>query len=782
MRIRFLLVSLGLSVVGKAFAQEAPEESPQAPAPEAPKVAPESPQAPVAEVPEAAPEGSPQAPAPEAPQAPAPVPSAESAPPDSDVAVTAESSSEPAAEEAELREELGEVVVTAERRESSIQKTPVAVSAVGVEDIRREGVKMLADTNGNVPGLFMSSYPSNMQPVSIRGIGANDPGTFSAVGYYLDDVYLGRSFGRGSIALPDIERIEILRGPQGTLYGQSTSAGAIKFVSRNPSLYDPYNWVSVAVGNYRAREAYVYLSAPIVRERLSAGIAYAHRQNDGDHYNAFRQVRVNRLFVDQIRGKLRWSPLDELDIVLTLDSTVDSSDNFIQTPNNAPVSKPRLVYANVDTQMHRVDLGQTLVAQYDINEHFQLKSVSAHRRDKTDPHPWDQDGLPEDIYGWNQKFTEEILNQELQLNGTFSSLTFTAGANVYDEKFDFWRLQWLNGNYTNLISRVNYRSYAGFAQANYRIIPRLGITLGARYGWEKQKFNAESYVSNAIGEHLSENYRARGLSDKQTSFTPKAGIDFQVSENVFTYVSYTFGQKSGGFNRAAGTLEVASIPVAPEKVRTAELGVKTQFFAKRLTFNATGFYNDFDDYQASVTNPVIDGRPVNGSVIVNAGSAHTYGVELEAAARPAPGLQLRGNATFLRTKFDSFVNPTGAASSDFTGNELPNAPKFTGALGFSYTLPPFGIPGALQLNGTASYIQRHYTDIANRPITADNRTWIVAGLDYTSPDQHWNLSLQVKNLLNKTYVAVNERNPNLGTDTSRLMPPRTILGTVRYQF
>ena len=266
---------------------------------------------------------------------------------------------------------------------------------------------------------------------------------------------------------------------------------------------------------------------------------------------------------------------------------------------------------------------------------------------------------------------------------------------------------------------------------------------------------------------MSENYSVRDLSDKQATFTPKIGIDVRATENLLGYASYTFGQKSGGYNRAAGTLAVASYAVAPEKVRTAEVGLKTQFLEKRLTFNVAAFHNDFRDYQAQVANPIIDGRPVNGTVVVNAGRATLYGVELEASVRPVKDLQLRAHASILRTRFDEFANPTGAESSDFTGNEVPNAPRLTAFGGFNYVLPEFGVPGNIQLNGSVSYIKRPYTNIQNNEaLRGDNRTWVVAGIDYLSPERHWTLSLQVKNLLDRDFLVAKERQP-AGTDTSR---------------
>jgi iron complex outermembrane receptor protein len=677
----------------------------------------------------------------------------------------------------------GDIVVTAERRVSSVQKVPVAVGVLGGDDLQRNGIKKLWDANGAIAGLYLPSYPSNMQYVSIRGIGTSDPGVFAAVGYYLDDVYLGRTFGRGAIDLPDLERVEVLRGPQGTLYGQNTTGGAIKFVSRDPSLTQPDNWVSLSAGNIGALEAHAYLSTPIVTDRLGASLAYSHRQNSGDTWNAYRHTHVDRLNVDQFRAKLRWSPSDRLDIVLSVDGTRDSSDNYISSPHNVPGGgKPRRIFANTDSEMHRNDLGQTLKITYKLDDHLTLKSITAHRRDHTDPHPWDQDALPEDYFGWNQRFTEKVLSQEFQLTGDYDRLNFTLGASIYDEKFDFNRLQWLNFAYTNLESHPTYRTYAIYGQGHYRVIGGLGITLGGRYNWEKQTFEAESYKSNVNRDRLATNYIVDGLKQKERGFTPKVGIDFQATRDLLAYASYTVGNKSGGFNRAAGTLQVASIPVAPEKVKTIEIGLKSSFFDRKLTLNIAAFRNKFTDYQATVTNPVINGSIVNGNVVVNAGAAITKGVELEASARPVNGLELRTAATILRTKFTEFLNPTGAANSDFTGNQVPYAPRFTFSGGFSWRVP-LHIPGSLQLAGSVGYVKHNYTDIANtRAFRAQSQTYVNANLDYITGDGRWQFSINAKNLFNKTYVLGSSINPTLHTDTSSYNPPRTVLATVRYNF
>ena len=248
-------------------------------------------------------------------------------------------------------------------------------------------------------------------------------------------------------------------------------------------------------------------------------------------------------------------------------------------------------------------------------------------------------------------------------------------------------------------------------------------------------------------------------------------------------MSYTSGEKSGGFNRAAGTLAVASVPVAAEQVSAYEVGLKARLLDGSLTANLAAFYNDFTDYQANVTNPLINGQVVNGNVVVNAGSAHTQGVELDVAWRPFDRLETQFTSAWLRTAFDEFVNPTGAATSDFTGNEVPYAPRYTGSARVNYDAPLGALPGALRLNGSVSYVEGSFTDIANTPaFRPDDQTYVDAGAEYTNESGRWSIGVLVKNALDEDYVLGRSVNALLSTNTASYNPPRTWLGTFRYQF
>lgn len=746
------------------------------PTPEQPAADPAAPE-------QTSPEGAPaeeQAPATEAEAtAPAPQPPLEAAQPEG---------GEPplSAEESAPDAELSAFVISAERTDTVIQKAPVAVSEVSTAEIQRRGIKSLMDGSGAIVGLHLSHGGGNhQQPVSIRGLGGQGGNAISAIGFYLDDVYLGRTFGRGEISLPDIERIEVFRGPQGTLFGQGTSGGAIRIVTRKPSLTESLHWVSVSLGTFGAREAQVYLSAPIVENRLSASLAFSHRQTDGDNYNGYLKTRVNRVFADQLRGKLRWTPTDKLELQLTLDGTTNHSDNNVQTPFNGPVFKPRLVFAGGETQTFRVDFGQTLVLSYDFDQHFQFRSISAHRDDKTPHHRWDFDGLPEDIDGHVLRLRERIWSQEFQLKATFDSLNVSIGAIYYQSRFDEGRHYWttVDGEPLDLQKDNSdlYRSLAGYAQASYRIIPQFGITAGVRYGIQRERFDAARFNANHDGDYLDPVYIVKDQRYKDAAFTPKLALELTLSDAFIGYASYTYGRRPGGFNISSETQLLATTPVGPEKVRTAEAGIKTRFFEGRWTFNVAGFHNKFDDYQQSVQNPVIDGRPVQGSVVVNAGKATIYGVEVETAIKPVTTLELRANATFLQTSFDELVNPTGAADRDFTGNRIPHAPQLLAYVGGTWELPPFGVPGSFQLNASLNYVSKTYTEITNNDeLASDPRTLVNGGLSYSTADGHWQLSILVKNALDKEYRFASQRLA-AGTYTARWGAPRTILATLRYE-
>jgi iron complex outermembrane receptor protein len=684
----------------------------------------------------------------------------------------------PAAED----DSQGVIVVTAERRSESILKTPLAVSAIGSNDLQVAHIGTLTALNGRLPGLNVPNNYAGTLSVYIRGIGTSDVGVSPAVGIYVDDVYIPRAFGNGLFDLPDLERVEVLRGPQGTLYGQNTTAGAIKLVSRTPK-DELEGFVYAEIGNYGALRTQAYVTGPLVPGLLSASLAYTHHERNGYTYNAALDRHVDAIDTDMARLKLRFTPSADVEAVLSGDMTFDNSQNTTTVPFNYNYTDPRTTWGGTVGDLKRRVRGLAFHVTAKLSDTLTLKSISGYRYVR-DVHSINElDGTPGLGFNYDQPLKDEQLSQELQLQSDYGAFTYTLGGIYARERFNFGRYNINAASYAEIESRLRVETAAIYGQANYHVTPELKLTAGLRYGNEVQEFASATYRSSSSFDRLSTVYAVDGLRDERDSLTPRLAADYQWSPNLLSYLSWTKGHKSGGFNRAAATAAIASIPVAPETVTTYEFGTKGRTSNGLLQASAAIFYNDFADYQATITNPVIDGQQIIGSVVVNAGKAHTYGLELETTVAPVKGLNWHSSLTWLRTKFDSFANPTGAAASDFTGNELPQAPRWSYGSDLDYVLP-LDVPGELSVNAAIDYRSATFNDTANRSaVKNDRQTYVNLGVTYRSADEHWTVAVLAKNLFNKAYiVGPYLLSPALATNAATFSPPRLVTGSIRYGF
>ncbi len=675
---------------------------------------------------------------------------------------------------------LDTVTITAEKRETALRDTPLAVSAISPDAIQRKGTTTLRELTGDVPGLSAPGSITNMQSLYIRGIGTADPGFYPAVAVYVDDVYLPRPFGVGTFILPDLERIEVLRGPQGTLYGQNSSAGAVRFISRDPD-DTPAADVALGVGNDGYREGSVYLSTPIKPQVLSVGLAVASERTDGYTYNANLDKEVDAVDLQQARLKFKLTPAEGTSATLSLDYTRDRSDNALYIPVGYPGANPRTTFADVDTQLGRIDKGVTLHVDQDLGEHLSFKSISGYRKFDDNPSPWDQDGTPNPANEWVQYIDQNQFSQEFQLNGDYDRFDFTTGAVYFREQLAFDRLTGLNGNFSELLSHLHSESEAIYGQAEWKATDALGFVAGGRFSRDRQEFANDSFRDTPDGTRTSQVYSVAGLEHEWNAFTPKIGVNYRWPNGVLNYFTVTRGDKLGGYNRAASTAQIADLPVGPEKVTAYELGSKQTHLDGRAETSVALFYNDFRDYQAQVTNPTVNGDYITGSVLVNAAKARTYGAEFEGTIRFSEDWDLKGSAAWLKTKFTDFQNPTGALNSDYTGNELPNAPEWTLGLSSNYRLP-LSLPGETSIDAYARYIDAQFSDIGNTENTrVGAQTYVGAGIDYRTADNRWDISLKANNLLNKTY-AVNLKYQAGVSNQAAYSPPRQIVFGVRYTY
>ncbi|RZI56921.1 MAG: TonB-dependent receptor [Rubrivivax sp.] len=706
---------------------------------------------------------------------------------------TADAPPEPASRSATLPE----VVVSAERVESTLRKTPVSVAVVGTDALERQGIAQLSDLVGVVAGVSVPNGFSNMpQAVGIRGVGVSNAVMSQAVGIYIDDVPLVRGYATALWDLPDLVRIEVLRGPQGTLYGQNSTAGAVKLVSRDPSAAE-CRWVSLSAGNHGAREFHGYGNVRLdgTGTGTSASIAVSRRTNDGFGYNQTLDKGVNRLDATQFRLKLKQQLNDGLSALIAVDGLDDKSDaNTTNFPLNHPDARPRVTFAG-DPRLgdfHRRAGGAQIRLEQQLAGDAVFRSITSYRAYQDDPTRADWGGLAQSRSNLDQVVEQGALSQEFQLQGRGSVLgsaaTWTTGVMLVRDDFDFVRFATAVpvatdvATFSEAQTHLRTTDLGVYAQGRLLLTADTGLTVGVRGYRTRQTGSNAFYRTTQDRVRTVTVYDADDLRFSKGGLLPRLAIDHQLDPRHMIYVSLAEGAKFGGFNRAAESLSSALVATSPEKVRTYEAGAKSRMLDGRLTTSVAAFHNDYRDYLAVLTNTTINGVLVVDPVMVNAGRARTWGVDLEFAAQLGKDLVWSGSVEWLGSKITAFANPTGAAGTDYVGHRLPYAPSLSAGTGLAYTW--FAADGAaVRLDASAQYLRPQFADVANSAALAlPSQVYLHLGGSYATSDGHWTFSLRIRNLADKTYPLLRTRIPPLGVDAAYYNAPRTVLLTARYDF
>ena len=696
----------------------------------------------------------------------------------------------PAAPAQDAAPAVPEVVVSAERVSALARSTPLSLGVVEAREIDAKGVLDLQDLAGVVAGVSVPNGFSNMpQAVAIRGVGASLPAMSQAVGIYFDDVPLVRGYATGVWDFPDLERIEVLRGPQGTLYGQNSSGGAVRFITRAPSL-EPSAWAAASTGNRGAREARAYLTGALGDRGLAGSIGVSRRFNDGFGYNAALDEQVNRLDVAQLQAKLRWTGTPGLDAVLAVDGLRDRSDNnTVNYPLNHPQAAPRVTFTPAGKDAFaRYAGGGSLHLIKQMGGGVEARSITAYRRYRDDPLLGDFGGLEISRFSIDQTVEQQTLSQELQLQGRGPALAWTVGAMLVRDEFDFLRLTTLYPLaapaplYTDAATRQVTRDVGLYGQGRYAFANGAGLSLGLRGYHTRQTGSNAFYRADADGNRQQEVYRAGGLHTSSRGLLPRIALDLQWTPSTYLYASYARGEKFGGFNRAAESLASARQASEPERVGTLETGLKGRYAGGRVSVSAALFWNDYDDYLAGISGAVIDGVQVSDTVLVNAASARSHGLDLELALALAARTRWNASLELLDSRFEDFVNPRGTAAGNFVGNALPNAPRLAAVTGLTH-VQPFANGAALTLDLSARYVRSHYSEVSNAAALAiPAQTYINLAAVLRLPGRDWSVALRVKNLQDRAYPTLRTRIAPLGVDSAYFNPPRTVLLTLRRDF
>lgn len=601
---------------------------------------------------------------------------------------------------------LEEITVTAQRRAEKLQDVPIAITAFTAEQLSAQGIDSVWDMPTATPGLVVSANLRTAQ-IFIRGVGSDDISIASdgSTAVYLDGVYLGRP-EMDLAEFNDIERIEVLRGPQGTLFGRNAIAGAISIVSRVPD--DAMrSEADLRVGKYSQLRFRGSLSGPLVEGRAAGGLAVLWSQRDGYvENNLHEEVPGAREYfqdedVQSVRGTLRLTPSDPLEVIFSGDYTrsddfgqvnisVDPPEWFIEA-GATPITNPYSIYQDTPAFHKLENFGGAMTVNYDFGG-FALKSITAYRG-MDEKLLFDSDGTEAFGAYIDVVRNQDQISQEFQLlSQSEGSLSWVAGLFYFGEEAEqTFDLNLPPDVLLPLPSQNETDAYAVYAQADYALSDKWTGTLGLRYSDEKKSGR------NAGGP----------VTDSWSSLTPKLGLKYQPRDEVMMYGSITKGFKSGGFQSIGAQPEAFD----PEELIAYEVGTKMRWRDDTLQLNGAAFYYDYSDLQVQT----VDSETLTAR-IDNAAEATVYGVELELIAQPVPALVLQASVALLSAEYDEFigVDPDTGDPVDLSGNSLRSAPDLSYNLSASYEIG-LSQGSSITLMGNVSWQDDVYYSQFNKP-------------------------------------------------------------------
>lgn len=701
-----------------------------------------------------------------------------------------------------------EIVVTAQRRSESIQSVPIAIQAIGGDDLADRGVKTAQDLAQYTPNVTIMSPagPGSQPNITIRGIGLNDFNTNNAGpnGVYVDEFYISAPTAQGN-SIFDLERVEVLKGPQGTLYGRNTSGGAINFITTKPS----QDFTARFRSEYASFET-VNLEGAVgggLSDTISARIAGVYNNSRGYLRNTLLNRWENGTNNFALRGQLLFEPTPELKVLLkaqyayskvrptnyrllgTLNPVnFDPVAVLLGTPDKCSVAASLAgncldlfgTPAAADFysgQYNRSQKGKTTDFQTTMRIDYALGSVditsiSGYNRNKRF-FPEDTDASPARILEIDYGTLSKEFTQELRASQTADNYNWVAGVYYLHEKLDqdqplylYQDIDLLFGapgsgdGIAQIFSTANEQkttSLASFGQLEYEIAPDLRVVAGARYTQDKKTFDADSAFRFQQGG--IDNYGApTGISSsssrlKQSRFNWRLGVNYKFTPDVLAYANVATGYKSGGFNGGfivadPATRAAALAPVRPETVTSYEIGLKSTFLDRRVTLNLAGFYNDYKDQQTLVQ---VNRNGVIVFTLDNAQKARTYGLDAELSLRPIDGLTLSGQLGLLNSKLTRFVASRDPAAPDYSGNDLTFAPRTTLALSADYERQIGNV--GLNLRYDTNYRAKHFFDPSNTPYAMTPGYWLHnARLSLAFADGKYEIGAFARNFTNTKFV------------------------------
>lgn len=715
---------------------------------------------------------------------------------------------------------VGKVIVTARRREETLQDVPVSVTAFSAEQLSKQGIPDITALAFSLPNTTLKSSRATNSTLTafIRGVGQQDPlaGFESGVGIYLDDIYLARP--QGAVAeIYDVERIEVLRGPQGTLYGRNTIGGAVKYVTRKLGPKTDVR-VKATAGNHGQLDGIITASTALSEgARIGGSIAKFTRDGFGENLTTGQGNYDKDLTAARISAEFMPSP--DLFIRLAADGTWDDSNPrnghrlIVGRTSGAPIlSNVFDTRANLTQALgHDQEVtahGVSALVEWNMSDVLTFKSVTASRRDKSYA-PIDFDSLAATDFHVPALYKNKQFSQEFQLTYTGDQLQGVAGvyyidANAFNIFDTILAAPFASSTYTK--GDIDTKAWAVFADANYKINDAWSVSAGGRYTVDKREASIlrQIYLGTGGSPELGNpgavffrtdtNFTAGELEREDKKFTPKVGVAYKMNDAHNVYASFARGFKGGGFDPRMNVFGTKLTPAqaragyAPETIDTFELGLKSSFNNDRFLTNIAVFNSDYKDVQipgsvAVDTNG--DGRDDSfAGVTTNAGKAKIKGFELEANARVTDNFTLSGMYSWIDAEYTRFI----VAGVDQSANRVfQNTPKNSANLRAAYDMPMpiMGRAGRLTLSGNASYKDDTNQFETTSLLDQDAYTLWDASVLWTSANGKIRAGLHGKNLGDKEYKTGGYLFPTLGNEgvlTAFYGNPRTVSATLEYRF
>ena len=694
---------------------------------------------------------------------------------------------------AQNTETVDQIVVTARRREERIQDVPGSVTAVAADRLDQFDAVEIGDIQSVAPNLVLHEGDAQNTVAYIRGVGQLDSLAFAdpGVGIYLDDVYLGRAQG-SFLDVFDVERIEVLRGPQGTLYGRNTIGGAIKFVSKRPT-ETPEAYASITTGDYGRLDAKAGLSGPIAGDVLlgKASVAYLKRDGYGENTADGRDdggkdtIAWRASLLAHLSDRFTWE--------LSTDGSKDNPDTSRTPARETTVfgaflanEDPFEIQADFNDLNDLSVLGGSSRAVWEITPNATLTSISAYRDMSYDTH-LDLDATASPFFGVFVFEEQNQFSQELQLALEFDRLAVVSGL-YYFREHDVTESGIFGPAIAFISNSLNdqvTRSFAAFTDASFDLTDRLSVSGGVRLTYEEKEFARIQEFFGAttpLVPQLGAGFRVTdvNVSEEFSNVSPRATVSYDLSDSVTGYASVSRGFKSGGFD-GRSTSDFEALPFSAETLWAYEAGLRGGAFDNRLFGSFAFFYNDYNDLQVSSFTADPNNPGNFAAIFTNAAAARNFGFEMEAVVRPADGLRFDLAVGYLDAEYQEFIGLNG---QDVADQLTPaNAPKWTARLGAEFR-KPIGQDTEFVLASAVAYRGDVYPTVsASEVLFQDSYTLVDASAGFEFADGRYALRAVGKNLSDKRYRQQGfDLSDSLGYQLGYYGAPRTwsVTASVRY--